>query len=84
MGGNMGRFQAAAAGSGLADSGPVAGRDGQPPPPAPVKEKKKQPIAKQMSSKISTASSKLTELMAWKAKVSECTALFLDGNCRLE
>ena len=40
-----------------------------------AKEKRKPPMAKQMSSKISTASSKLTEVMAWTAKVQETTTL---------
>lgn len=69
MGANMEKFQAS--GVGLASN--AAGN--VPPQMAEPKQKRKPPIAKQVSSKISSASSKLTELMAWRAKVNDCSSL---------
>lgn len=56
---------------------PEAGDGGSGNPPD-KKEKKKPPLCKQMSTKISTASSKLTELMAWKTKCNDCSTLYLN------
>lgn len=42
-----------------------------PPPPTQPKEKKQQPLQKQIGSKISTCASKLTEIMAWESKIKE-------------
>ena len=44
------------------------------PPPAP---KKTPMVSKQLSSKISAASGKLTEIMAWDVKVKDCKSLSL-------
>ena len=48
--------------------------------PAPPPEKKRPPLSKQISSKISNSSSKLTEIMAWHAKVQDCTTLWPNPN----
>ena len=47
-------------------------------PPAPVeKPKKVVPLSKQLTNKISSSSTKLTELMAWEAKVTDNNVLYL-------
>ena len=43
----------------------------------PEKTKKVTPISKQVTNKISSSATKLTELMAWESKVKDNTALFL-------
>lgn len=72
VGSELAALQSAAPGLG---SG--AGAKGNPPPPPPEKKKKIPPISKQLSTKISSSSSKLTECMAWETKISENTALWL-------
>lgn len=69
MGPHMTQFQNAGLGLG---STPAGDGETQPPPP---KEKKKPPLAKQISTKISAGSARLTEVMAWKAKVQDCTSM---------
>ena len=70
--GDIGRFQSA--GLGLQPGGAVPGGS----PPAPVeKPKKVVPLSKQLTNKISSSSTKLTELMAWEAKVTDNTVLYL-------
>ena len=69
MGPYMTQFQNA--GVGLA-SAPAGNGDHQPPPP---KEKKKPPLARQIATKISAGSARLTEVMAWRAKVQDCTTM---------
>ena len=63
--------------SGLPAVASGSGTGGVPPPGDIPKPKKAVPYAKQLSSKISTSSAKLTELMAWEAKVKDCTTLLL-------
>ena len=63
--------------SGLPAVASGSGTGGVPPPGDIPKPKKSVPYAKQLSSKISTSSAKLTELMAWEAKVKDCTTLLL-------
>jgi hypothetical protein len=70
MGTYMTQFQNA--GVGLASNAAGDAEKQQMPPP---KEKKKPPLTKQISSKISSGSGKLTEVMAWKAKVQDCTTM---------
>ena len=55
----------------------MANASGAPPPPPPEKQKKVQPLSKQVTNKISSSSSKLTELMAWQAKVTDNKVLSL-------
>lgn len=70
--GDIGRFQSA--GLGLQPGGAVPGGA----PPAPVGKKPKVvPLSKQLTNKISSSSTKLTELMAWEAKVTDNTVLYL-------
>ena len=73
VGNELASLQSAAPGL---SAGAAAG--GKPPPPPPKKEKKTPPIPKQLSTKISSSSSKLTECMAWETKISDNTALWLD------
>ena len=61
-GGDVGRFQSVGLGV-------------QPPPVE--KNKKVVPLSKQLTNKISTSSTKLTELMAWEAKVTDNNVLYL-------
>ena len=49
----------------------------EPPMVPPEKTKKVVPLPKQLTNKISSSSSKLTELMAWEAKVADNKVLFL-------
>ena len=51
--------------------------EGQPSTVPTEKPKKVVPISKQLTNKISSSSSKLTELMAWEAKVTDNKVLFL-------
>ena len=51
--------------------------DGQTPTVPAEKTKKVVPLSKQLTNKISSSSSKLTELMAWEAKVIDNKVLFL-------
>ena len=69
VGGDLERFQAA--GLGLAPGAPSDTRA-----PRVEKVKKVVPLAKQVTNKISSGSSKLTELMAWEAKVKDNQTLF--------
>ena len=54
-----------------------ASNTGGPPPPPTEKPKKVIPLSKQVTNKISSSSTKLTELMAWEAKASDNKALSL-------
>ncbi|CAL1167635.1 unnamed protein product [Cladocopium goreaui] len=63
-GGEIGKFQA----SGL---GVQPGVTSSTPPPKVEKQKKAVPLSKQVTNKISSSSAKLTELMAWEAKVQD-------------
>ena len=69
VGNDVGKFQK----SGL---GMQPGSSGNGTAPAPVeKTKKVTPISKQVTNKISSSATKLTELMAWEAKVTDNTVL---------
>ena len=69
-GGEIGKFQA----SGL---GVQPGVTSSTPPPKVEKQKKAVPLSKQVTNKISSSSAKLTELMAWEAKVLDNKVLYL-------
>lgn len=58
--------------------GQPAGEGGDGTIPPGPKSKKTVPLAKQLQNKISTSSSKLTEIMAWDSKIKDCTTLLLD------
>jgi len=73
VGNDIGRFQAV----GLGMQPGQASNTGGPPPPPTEKPKKVIPLSKQVTNKISSSSTKLTELMAWEAKVSDNKALSL-------
>ena len=68
----MERFQAV----GLGMQPGQGASPGGPPPPT-EKPKKVTPLSKQVTNKISSSSAKLTELMAWEAKVSDNKTLSL-------
>ena len=72
VGGDLERFQAAGLGLQPGAGGTPSGA----PAPRAEKVKKVVPLAKQVTNKISSSSSKLTELMAWEAKVSDNKTLF--------
>ena len=72
VGGDLERFQSAALGLAPGAGGTPAGT----PAPRVEKAKKVVPLAKQVTNKISSGSSKLTELMAWEAKVKDNQTLF--------
>lgn len=79
LGGDMAHFQASGVGSHDPSSMPRPGGEGGEDKP---KTKRQVPLSKQVSTKISQSSSKLTELTAWTAKVNDNTALsrtLLDG-----
>ena len=69
MGNDIDKFQTAGLGM-----QPGTGNAGAPPAPV-EKPKKVTPLSKQMTNKISSSATKLTELMAWEAKVTDNTAL---------
>ena len=71
-GGDVGRFQSV--GLGVQPGGVVPGST---TPPPVEKTKKVVPLSKQLTNKISTSSTKLTELMAWEAKVTDNNVLYL-------
>lgn len=72
-GGDLARFQSV--GLGLGDGG--AGNAPEGPKVPLEKPKKVVPLSKQLTNKISSGSSKLTELMAWEAKVADNKTLYL-------
>ncbi|CAK9088290.1 unnamed protein product [Durusdinium trenchii] len=49
--------------------------EGTLPPPPPPNKKRVVPLTKQLQSKISASSAKLTECMAWESKITDCTTL---------
>lgn len=51
--------------------------EGTLPPPPPPNKKRVVPLTKQLQSKISASSAKLTECMAWESKITDCTTLLL-------
>ena len=70
MCGDIGKFQTAGLGM----------QPGSTPSTAPArveKQKKVVPLSKQVTNKISSSSAKLTELMAWEAKVQDNKVLYL-------
>ena len=75
VGGDLAKFQSDGVGSmtPAATSQP----DGSDPKPPPVKGKRQVPLGKQVSNKLSSSSSKLTELLAWEAKVTDNQTLYL-------
>ena len=72
VGGDLERFQATGLGMQPGAGGTPSGTTA----PRAEKVKKVVPLSKQVTSKISSSSSKLTELMAWEAKVSDNKTLF--------
>lgn len=72
VGGDVSQFQAM--GLGVHTHAPGAG---QTPTVPSEKTKKVVPLSKQITNRISSSSSKLTELMAWEAKVTDNKVLFL-------
>ena len=72
-GGDLGRFQAV--GLGLGAEG--AGNAPEGPQVPSEKPKKNVPLSKQLTTKISSSSTKLTELMAWETKVADNKTLYL-------
>lgn len=72
-GGDLARFQAV--GLGLGAEG--AGNETEGPKVPSEKPKKHVPLSKQLTNKISSSSTKLTELMAWEAKVADNKTLYL-------
>ena len=73
MGSHMKEFKADQ--PALDAAAPVENGDGLPLPPSG--KKRVAPMSKQLSSKISSCSTKLTEIMAWDAKIKDCTTLYL-------
>jgi len=70
VGNDVDKFQS----SGLGMQPGGSGNGGAPPAPV-EKIKKVIPLSKKVTNKISSSATKLTEVMAWEAKVADNTAL---------